>query len=764
MKKVVEDEIEEKLKYFGLDLNNVPETLKIFEPINYRITKKYEENKYRQYRFVPIKDIEILLTPTNRLNSIEEKYSKASPIYSYLVPDTEENILKHATFLKMLKKVRIEEVERIEAEQKQLSTKMPFKIKYPGNYLWQIYYSEATDKYFMLVPTEDSDYSAFFFLLKKQLEKRKSGKIFVPISNIDYSRGLLSKSEIEDIENYLWLFTKDWPTIYEVHDKTDKISMQIIGETEIYEKIKTPYKIVLNNKENTNEFYKLLKAIFILKTELPQYYDFETGINSNGELEFYYNSKKIEYYALPQFINQEYKMLVTKEINIENEQEIFKEKLQKLQIEATLLEADYISKEKQISTYLECKKSFLGKVKYFIKYGKKNKKSKGAEIEQEENTFTEEITEIVTTKTEITEKESNQYTLEELINRYKEYAKKEDETKKVLMDINAIKLKNKNIKKKIENAQKFIEEIDKHKKSIFEFWKYTNKDEVAALDEGEEETLNVIPKVKRKFDYEEDLENFGQELDKIQRSKLNKDEFDGIYILSTEVNSAINALVGDKLQAKKEIEASLKKLKEEVANNKGLNDKEEFDIFGSLIEDGRKVKTIANKNHREIPKDKYTILGIAKNTKATEYKFSLDGIIKNIREALKKVQTTQELVVYKAIEETINLEKLNVFNINPEKEIKEALIGSETKINLYKINVSKESNLIAFTNSVFYDNQNKTLPIGMDLSTKVLLDSSKIEKITSKPVKTFKIVTYEEPKNELSKIKVKTINVFEGEV
>ena len=276
----------------------------------------------------------------------------------------------------MLKKVRIEDIENIEAEQKQLSTKIPFKVKYPGNYLWQIYYSEATDKYFMLVPTEDSDYSAFFFLLKKQLEKRKSGKIFVPISHIDYSKGLLSKSEIEDIENYLWLFTKDWPSIYEVHDKTDKISMQIIGETEIYEKIKTPYKITLNNKADTNEFYKLLKALFILQTELPHYYKFETGVNANGELEFYYNSKKIEYYALAQFINQEYKMLVTKEINIENEQEILKEKLQKLQVEGALLEADYISKEKQISTYLECKKSFLGKVKYFIKYGKKSKKQK----------------------------------------------------------------------------------------------------------------------------------------------------------------------------------------------------------------------------------------------------------------------------------------------------------------------------------------------------------------------------------------------------
>lgn len=762
MKKKVENDIEEKLKYIGLDLDNVPETLKIFEPLNYRITKKYEENKYKQYRFVPIKDIEILLSPTNRLNTLEEKYSKASPIYSYLVPDNEENILKHTTFLQMLKKIKIEDIENIEAEQKQLSTKIPFKVKYPGNYLWQIYYSEGSDKYFMLVPTDDSDYSAFFFLLKKQLEKRKSGKIFVPISHIDYSKGLLSKSEIENIENYLWLFTKDWPIIYEVHDKTDKISMQIVGETEVYEKIKTPYKIVLNNKIDTNEFYRLLKALFILQTELPHYYNFETGVNASGNLEFYYNSKKIEYYALAQFINQEYKMLVTKEINIENEQEILQEKLAKLQIEATLLDADYIAKEKQISTYLDCKKSFLGKVKYFIKYGKKSKKAK--ETEREESKEIDEIQDEISPKTEIMEKESNQYTLEELINRYKEYAKKEDKTKNILMDINALKLKNKNIKKKIENATNFIEEIDKHKKSIFEFWKYTNKDQVAALDEGEEETLNVVPKIKRKFDYEQDLENFGQEIDKIQRSKLNRDEFDSLYILSTEVNSVINALVGDKLQAKKELEASLKKLKEEVSEEKKLNDREEFDIFGSLIEDGRKIKTIANKSHREIPKDKHAILEISKNTKATEYKFGLDGIIKNIKEALKKVQSPQDLVVYKALGEELNLEKLNVFNINPEKEMKEALIKDENKINLYKINVKKDANIIAYTNSIFYDNQNKTLPIGMDLSTKVLIDSSKITELTSKPIKTFKVVTYENEKDELSKIKVKTVNVFEGEV
>ncbi len=256
----------------------------------------------------------------------------------------------------------------------------------------------------------------------------------------------------------------------------------------------------------------------------------------------------------------------------------------------------------------------------------------------------------------------------------------------------------------------------------------------------------------------------GEELDKLQRSKLNKDELDSLYILSTEVESVINAMLGNKLQAKKELEASLKKLKEEATEDKNLNDKEEFDIFGSLIEDGRKVKTIANKSHREIQKDKYTILEIAKNTKVTEYKFCLDGIIKNIKEALKKIKSPQELVVYKAIAEELNPDKLNIFNANPENEIKRVLNTEEAKINLYKINVKKDANIIAYTNSVFYDNQNKTLPIGMNLSTKILLDSSKIANLTSKPIKTFKVVTYEDEKNELSKIKVKTINVFEGEV
>ena len=106
-------EIEEKLEYLGLDLDNIPQSLKEFKPLRYKPSNQFEEGKHRQYRFVPIKDIEIIISPTNRLDDIKEKYAKASPIYSYLVPDKEQNILRHTKFLSMLKNVTIDDIENV---------------------------------------------------------------------------------------------------------------------------------------------------------------------------------------------------------------------------------------------------------------------------------------------------------------------------------------------------------------------------------------------------------------------------------------------------------------------------------------------------------------------------------------------------------------------------------------------------------------------------------------------------------------------------
>lgn len=756
-------DIKEKLEYLGLDLNNIPKELSKYKPLDFRIPKFYDEKQYRQYRYIPTKNIQILLSQTNRLDDIAEKYKKAKPLASYLDSESEENILNYTTFLNMLTKLNIKEIEEIEEEQNKLAKKIPFKVKYENNYLWQIYYSENTDQYFMLVPTEDTDYSTFFYLLKKQIEKKRASKIFVPIRNAEYSSEYLKKSEFEDIENYLWLFTKDWPLIYEVYDKTNKLSIHIVGETEVYQKVKSSYKIKLKDKEEASRFYKLLKAMFILQTELPHYFHFTTNITKNGEIEFELEGKKLEYEDIAAWLTEEYnigedKQKVAEELIKEN-----KEKLEKLKIEIAAQEIEYLAKEKQISTFLECKKTFFGKFKYYFKYSKKNKKGKVKQIPEnqekiDENQSEEENQEIIKPK----RKKSN-YTIEELIEIYRIINSKENELKNILMDLNSLKLKNKNMAKKIENATAFIEEIDNHKKSIFEFWKYSNKDEMATLPEGEQEEVNIIKKIEKTFDYEEDIEKFGKTMDKMQRKLLSKPETDSTYITTTGVLDLVNKIkINDFLP--KDIETELKEIKKEATQEKALLENEEFDIFGGLSQDNTKVSKIKNKKHRELPKDKFNILEIGKNTKQIGFKLSIENVISNVKKALEKVVIPENLPVYKAIvDDKLDDRMFNIFNINPENEIAEAIKKEGNKINFYKLNLKEGSNAISFTNCIFYDNQNKTLPVGQDLSTKMLVDvSNLVLKLKSK--NTFKIAELEDEKDEFSKVNVKTVTVFEFDV
>lgn len=43
----------------------------------------------------------------------------------------------------------------------------------------------------------------------------------------------------------------------------------------------------------------------------------------------------------------------------------------------------------------------------------------------------------------------------------------------------------KKLSEKIKNAELFIKEVDDHRKSIFEFWKFTNKNEKLELNSGQ---------------------------------------------------------------------------------------------------------------------------------------------------------------------------------------------------------------------------------------------------------------------------------------
>ena len=106
---------------------------------------------------------------------------------------------------------------------------------------------------------------------------------------------------------------------------------------------------------------------------------------------------------------------------------------------------------------------------------------------------------------------------------------------------------------------------------------------------------------------------------------------------------------------------------------------------------------------------------------------------------------------------------INLFEINPEKEIKKALKRDKNKIYFYKINLKKGINSISYTNSIFYDNQNKTLPLGQDLSTNILIDISRL-KLKLRKKATFKILNYENEKDDFSKITLKLVYVLEYDI
>lgn len=736
-----------KLKYLGLNLDKTPEIISNFIPLDYRPLKYNEEHVYKIYKYINIKDIQILLTPTNRLCGINEKYKKAVPLYEYLNPDKEENLERHTKFLSMVESMDISKIEEIEKDQKLLNERLPFKIKYPKDYLWQIYYSEYTNKYFMLVTMEDLEYSAFFYLLKKQLEN-KDENIFVPISYTDYTREYLSRTQISDIENYLWFFTKEWPLVYEVFDKENKLNVYITGKVYVYDDIQSDYKIKLRNKEEAIKFYKLLKALFIMQTEASHHYKFNLSIDEKGSIEFNINNKKIIYEILPSLIKEEYLKAEEKKIELIEEKVKLEKELDILQKKSNQLEKEYIEKEKQISTFLECRKTFFGRFKYFFKYKKVNL-SKPEEAEKKQDIKLVRINKYGEVK--------SNYTLEELIEIYKHIDKEDIKVKNLKSDIKAIEQRIESLDKKVKNAILYIEEIDKHVKSIFDFWRFTNKDKQGELPEGEikEEQGESI---KKFFDYEIDFEDLAKQLDNIQREQLNKKQLDSIFLATTDILEDIN-----KLAKKEEITAErIEQLKSTALEENVLLEKENFDIFGSISYDN-KLKILANQKHRETEKDIFKILDINKNTTQEEYTEFIKEVIENLNSSFDKIKMLVDMPVYKCDAKDILEKQYNVFNIRATKAIENILKQENTNIILYKVNISNGTNVIPFTNSVFFDNTNKTLPLGMNVKEEILLNSeiTDIQKETEKKVN---IVCYEEKNNQFSKTYVKEINIKEYEI
>lgn len=758
MKKETEEEkkeLEKKLKKIGLDLNNIPNIFQIHKKIKYKPFTEYDNATYKVYQYVDIKDIEIYITKTTRLEETEKKYKLAEPLICYLQPEKEEFLENYVEFLEKLKQLNIEKLKEIEKEQKELNKRIPFEIKYKENFIWEIYYSEIEDKYFMMFPLEETQVEALFYLIKKQIELQKNEKkemIYVPISNMDYTSQVLKKSEIADLENYLWYFTGNWSSIYELQDKDKKRSIQIIGKVPVYNKLESNYKIKLNTKEEAQKQFKLIKALFILQSSVENEYNFQTGINENGSLDFYFNHNKIIYENLTEFIKNE----------VEKKKQIIKQTVEQklLETERWILlketvenqNIEFMAKEKQIVTYLECKKTFFGKVSYFFKYKKKKKQEPKQQLAKKEEQ------QIELEKIEIEEKEL--YTIEDLLKICNILVEKEKELKNKQMDIKALENKKENLERKIKNATIYINEIESHKKSIFDFWKFTNKDEVPFLQEGqEEEKTTKQNKIKKTFSYEEDIENIGKKIDQKQRKVFLEKETDAIFSIYHDIE-AFNIERKEKYLKKDEkyLEKSLKTKQEEYMENFENIKQKDFDIFGSIVEDKTKIKVLNNQKHREIEKDKYKILDIHQNTTLEEYKDNIHHYQNILKEAYKKMTSPYDISVYLASKNEMKEKEWVIMDMDVKKSIQKWNGKTDTFV-LNRINIKENMPVIFYSNIMFYGNLNKTLPEGMDVKTEVLLDLKQYEmKLVSR--KDFRINFI---KNEFEN-SIKTIQVYEYDI
>ena len=719
------EDIKEKLNVLGLDLENLPTFLTETKPIIFNPSRLNNDKELKVYKYVPIKDIEIYCTTAHRDDPIKEKYSKSMPLGRF-IEESEHDSEKSAELLNVFERISDISIKRVALEQSKMADKIPFTVHYPKNQLWQIYYSADTDRYFMLVSLKEDTFDELFYLLRKKIEaeqKDKNEKIFVPISYVNYSEQYLSNKEINDIENYLWVFTKNWSLTYEVHDLDDKLTIQIVGETPIYDSLKTMYKIILRSKEEADEFYKLIKALFILQTELGSRYNFTTQINEKNSIEFFYEGKKITYGDLPEFIKEKYieteaeiKKFNQKSFKLEN-------KLKDLKAELKKEEAEYFIKQKEISTYLECKKTFFGKVKYFFSKKKNKAKEEIEEVEKKEETKEPKPIQGYTD-------DKKYHTIDDLVTVQALYEKSERYVKDLTQDIKAMELKILNTKKKIENATLYIQEIDKHKKSLFDFWKFANKDELLELDTGDDIYDGDAQKIKKKFDYEYDFEDLGIAYDKLQRTKFSKQELDSIYVASTNVLPIINMLKNGDMD-KDVIEEQLRSLKSEyfTSSNSTLSSKVDFDIFGSMRDDPTQVKYLNNKSHRENEKDKFQILNINKKIDIFDFTEKLQLMTSSLNEAMHKIKFDYDMPIYKvgSINEKLHKTDFSVFNINAEREIESYDNKFETAVKLFKLNFKEGYPAVFLTNATYYDNTNNTLPNGMDVTSKVIIDADMFE-------------------------------------
>lgn len=752
--KKIEENVDDKLEYIGLSLENIPDKLKQQVNLNYKILKEFDNATYKVYKYISVNDIEIFITPTQRLASLKEKYKLASHISQYF-KDEEKKCIE---LIEALSNTSLEEIQKIEEEQKILNEKMPWSVKYKDAFKWQIYYSKNDNKYFMLVPLSEKDNAALFYILKEKincLNNNIDKKIYIPICDEEYSDNYLSKGQLADIENYLWFFTKKWPSIYEVCDKENNKTIQIIGKTNIYQGVESSYKIIIENKTEAEDKYKLMKALFIIASDLKFLYNFECSIDEKGYLKFLFEEDEIEFKDLEQFLKEQVdKKLDETEDIIEKTKEL-EERLIDLRQENEKKNQEYTNKEKQIVMFLQCKKTFIGRFKYFFKTKKSKKKItlKGVEdlpriidfVEDEEN------------NEDFVFEEKERYTIEDLLTICHILEKKETVYKDKIGAIKAVEEKINILNKKIENADLYIQEIESHKRSIFEFWKFTNKDLPDAIAEAEKLKQEENKKIKKTFNYQEDMQDLGKKMDESQKNTLSKNEIDALYVVKDYIN-IINILCKSEIDDEDNSVISQVLVNEKSKYEKQIKEKNViyFDIFGNIDKEPEKVK---EKEVIEERNDKYQILHFDSKTKLDEFKENLNKFKKILEKEYNKIKVPYDISLYCILDQN-TMSEWSIANINPDNIIKND--KKKENIDIIKYNIPEGSPVLFYTNCILY--KNSDISAGINEKSETLLYLDKFDRALKGKIKRKVCIQKNEYENVVKNIKIYEYDLSPKEV
>ena len=308
-------------------------------------------------------------------------------------------------------------------------------------------------------------------------------------------------------------------------------------------------------------------------------------------------------------------------------------------------------------------------------------------------------------------------------------SKAENDLKNAQADLRVTELKKINLEKKIENAQKYIDEIEQHKKSIFEFWKFANKDELTALEEGleKEEEQPRTPLLKT-YDVNTELQNFKIDCDNLVRRKLSNEEQRAVFIAKYTLSSINALLLEDKLEKEGRLEPNIKEEQEKIIESQyeelklNCNIDIRQEILGNIQDDFTKLKKLKANEHRENQRELYSTLKFNKKTTFEEYKDKLRNCMQYLNEAYNKLTAIAEIPVYFSIDNNettdFDFEKYIIANINPLRIIEKSSSEIPT---IAMMDINSDKHLIYLTNIVFYENINKTLPSGMDEETEIIV-------------------------------------------